>query len=105
MSLNLNPLRRRKRPGEIPLGRLAIAVQIVGALIFLGYTLTKKEITLPFSDSRYEVQVIFPDAKGLDPADGPAAAVAGSPLGKVTDVRYEDGRAVATLDLDPDVRG
>jgi phospholipid/cholesterol/gamma-HCH transport system substrate-binding protein len=97
--------RPKHRPGEVPLGRIAIAVQIAGALLFLGYTLAKKDISLPFSADRYEVEVIFPDAKGLDPADGPSAAVAGSPLGKVTKVRYEDGRAVATLDLDSDVKG
>ncbi|MFN2611802.1 MAG: MlaD family protein [Solirubrobacterales bacterium] len=91
--------------GRIPLGRLAIAVQIVGAMIFLGYTLVKKDIHLPFTASRYQVQVIFPDAQGLDPKDGPSAAVAGSPVGKVTDVRYENGRALVTLELDPEVRG
>lgn len=90
---------------KVPLGRLAIAAQIAGALLFLGYTLAKKDIQLPFADSPYEVEVIFPDAKGLDPADGPSAAVAGSPLGKVSEVRYENGRAVATLELDSDVEG
>jgi phospholipid/cholesterol/gamma-HCH transport system substrate-binding protein len=95
----------RLKVGRVPWGRTAIVAQIIGALIFLGYTLAKKEVKLPFSPAGYEVEIIFPDAKGLDPNDGPAAAVAGSPVGKVTDVRYSDGRAVATVELDSDVKG
>jgi virulence factor Mce-like protein len=95
----------RLKAGRVPWGRTAIVAQIIGALIFLGYTLAKKDVKLPFSPAGYEVEIIFPDAKGLDPADGPAAAVAGSPVGKVTDVHYADGRAVATVELDSDVKG
>lgn len=99
----LNP---KRTAGRVPLGRLAIAVQVIAALIFAGYTLSKKSVRLPWvSGDRYVVQVIFPDAKGLDPADNPAAAVAGTPEGQVTSVRYESGRAIATLSLDPSVRG
>jgi phospholipid/cholesterol/gamma-HCH transport system substrate-binding protein len=95
----------RLKVGRVPLGRTAIVAQIIGAMIFLGYTLAKKDVKLPFSPAGYEVEIIFPDAKGLDPSDGPAAAVAGSPVGKVTDVRYADGRAVATVELDSNVKG
>ena len=98
----INP---KRTAGRIPLGRTAIAIQIVGAAIFLGYTLAKKDIRLPFSAEPYTVEVRFPDAKGLDASDEPSAAVAGSPVGRVSDVRYENGFAVATLDLDSDVRG
>ena len=95
----------RLKAGRVPWGRTAIVAQIIGAAIFVGYTLAKKNIDLPFSSSKYEVEVIFPDAKGLDPADGPSAAVAGSPVGKVTKVEYVDGRARVTLELDSDVKG
>ncbi len=92
--------------GRIPLGRTAIIVQVIAAAIFVGYTLHKKEIGVPFlSSSKYEVQVEFPDAKGLDPADSPAAAVAGTPEGQVSDVSYVGGRALVTLSLDSSVRG
>jgi len=98
----INP---KRTAGRIPLGRTAIAIQIVGAAIFLGYTLAKKDIRVPFSSEPYTVEVRFPDAKGLDAADEPSAAVAGSPVGRVTDVRYESGFAVATLELDAEIRG
>jgi phospholipid/cholesterol/gamma-HCH transport system substrate-binding protein len=99
----LNPSRTA---GRIALGRFTILVQILAAAIFIGYTLHKKSIGLPFaSPSKYEVQVIFPDAKGLDTADSPAAAVAGTPVGQVTDVQYESGHARVTLSFDSDVQG
>ena len=93
------------KAGRVPLGRLAIAVQLIVALAFVGYTLSKKSIRLPFSAEPYTVQVIFPDAKGLDRLDEPAVAVAGTPIGRVDHVDYQDGRAIATLTLEPDLRG
>lgn len=91
--------------GQVPLGRLTIALQVVAALAFLGYTLTKKSIRLPGSSAPYEVEVEFVDAKGLDRVDEPGAAVAGAIVGRVTGTRYEGGRAIATLTMEPDVRG
>jgi virulence factor Mce-like protein len=91
---------------HVPLGRLAIAVQAFAALVFVGYTLAKKDIYIPLLSSKpYEVDVVFPDAKGLDPSDEPPAAVAGSPKGRVKAVRYEHGRAIVTLRLEPEMRG
>jgi virulence factor Mce-like protein len=91
--------------GRIAWGRVAIAVQLIVAVIFVGYTLTKKSIRLPVSSDPYQVQVEFADAQGLDRLDEPAAAVAGTPLGSVTDVEYVGGRAVATLTFKDEVRG
>ncbi len=90
---------------QVPLGRILIALQLLAALGFLAYTLDKKGILLPFSESPYEIEVELTDAKGLDRVDEPGAAVAGAVLGRVSDVRYEDGRALATLTLDADIRG
>jgi phospholipid/cholesterol/gamma-HCH transport system substrate-binding protein len=91
--------------GRIELGRFAIVIALITAVIFVGYTMTKKSIRLPFSQDPYTIEVVFSEAKGLDALDEPAAAVAGTPLGRVTDVRLEDGRAVATLVFDPEVEG
>jgi phospholipid/cholesterol/gamma-HCH transport system substrate-binding protein len=91
--------------GRVPLGRTVIVLELIAALIFLGYTLTKKEIRLPGSAKPYQVQVEFLDAQGLDRVDEPGAAVAGAVLGRVTETHYEAGRAVATVTLDPQVRG
>ncbi len=94
------------KAGRIPYARTVLVLQIIGALIFVGYTLTKKQIQVPFlSPEPYYVEVVLPNAQGLDPSKEPAAGVAGASAGKVSDVRYEDGQAIATLRLDPDMEG
>ncbi len=98
----INPSRTA---GRVPLGRFTIVTAGLAALIFVGYTMTKKSLPLPWSPAAYEVEVVFPDARGLDRVDEPGAAVAGTPFGRVTEVTYENGRAVATLTLDAEVRG
>lgn len=95
----------QRTAGRVPLGRLVIGLQAVAALIFVAYTLDKKSIGLPGSADPYEIEVAFRDSQGLDQLDEPGAAVAGMPLGRVTDVRYADGRSIVTLRLDPEVRG
>lgn len=98
----INPSRTA---GQLPWGRIAIVTQLSLALVFVGYTLTKKSIRLPFSTPAYKIEVELGDAQGLDRVDEPAAGVAGTLLGRVTNVHYENGIAVATLTFEPDVRG
>jgi phospholipid/cholesterol/gamma-HCH transport system substrate-binding protein len=95
----------QRKVGRVPLGRTVIILELIAALIFLGYTLTKKEIRLPGTATPYQVRVEFQDAQGLDRQDEPGAAVAGAVLGRVTETHYEAGRAVATVTLDPQARG
>ena len=57
----LNPSRTA---GRVALGRFTILVQVVAVLIFVGYTLHKKSIALPFvSSGKYVVRVWHPDMK------------------------------------------
>lgn len=93
------------KAGRIPYGRTTFLLMLIGAVVFVGYTLAKKEIRLPFSPDPYYVEVVLPDAAGLDPSKEPAAGVAGASAGRVTEVRYEDGQAIATLRLDPELEG
>ena len=99
----LNP---RLKAGAIPYGRIVVVTQVLLALVFLGYTLSKKSIRVPIVSSEpYQIHVLFEDAQGLDRLDEPAAAVAGTPLGIVTDVDYEDGKALVTMTMEDSVRG
>lgn len=94
------------KAGRVPFTRTVVLMLFTGAMIFVGYTLTKKEIQIPIISSEpYYVDVILPNAQGLDPAKEPAAGVAGAAAGKVSDVRYVDGQAIATLRLDGDLEG
>ncbi len=92
--------------GRIPYARTALLIQLAAALLFVGYTLTKKDTLLPFSEEPYEVQVMLDDAQGLNPAKEPAAGVAGVNNGKVTEaVVAPNGQALVTLRFDPSMRG
>ncbi len=98
--------RRHSRlgPRSIPYGRLVIALQAILALAFLVYLLRGDHVTVPLIDSTYELQAAFDDAAGLDGTNSNPVTIAGVRVGKVIGMRYEDGRAVATLRLDSAVR-
>jgi virulence factor Mce-like protein len=96
----------RLKVGRIPYARTTLVIQLIAALVFLGYTLTKKDTQLPFSDDPYEVQVLLDDAQGLNPTKEPAAGVAGVNNGKVTATEVADnGQALVTLSFNSDIQG
>ena len=98
--------RRAKRGRRVPFGRATLALQLIAALTFLGYTASKKDVQLPFvSKKPFEIYVVLPDAEGLQPKKGPAVGVAGAPAGRITKVRLDHGRARVTLRLDPEFKG
>jgi phospholipid/cholesterol/gamma-HCH transport system substrate-binding protein len=82
-----------------------IAIQLAVALAFLGYLLWSEGVRPPLIDQGFTVKVEFADAAGLSSDSHAQATVAGVPEGKVEDVHYENGLAVATLRLDGDAEG
>jgi virulence factor Mce-like protein len=93
------------KAGRIPYTRTLFLMLSAAALVFIGYTLIKKQIRVPFAPEPYLVDVVLPDAAGLDPSKEPTAGVAGSSAGRVVKVVEENGQAIVTLRLDPDLRG
>jgi phospholipid/cholesterol/gamma-HCH transport system substrate-binding protein len=86
--------------------RLLIALQAALAIGVLAYLLSHEYIQLPlFGPSHYELRAAFTDAAGLSGANHSPVTVAGVPVGRVTSVSYQDGRAVATLQLPESVKG
>jgi phospholipid/cholesterol/gamma-HCH transport system substrate-binding protein len=83
-------------------GLLVIGVQLALAVGFLGYLLWSEGVRPPLIDRGFTIKVEFADAAGLSSDSHAQATVAGVPEGQVTDVRYENGLAVATLRLDGD---
>ena len=85
-----------KRAGRIPLGRTALVVQALAALGFLGFLLQSQGYLAPRT---YEYEIAFSSALALkDDAEHPVT-VRGLDVGKVEAVRYEDGRAIASIAL------
>lgn len=91
--------------GRIPFGRTVLILELIAALTFLTYTLIKKDFLIPFVSDPYIVDVIVPDAQGLNAAKEPAAGVAGVPSGKVMSVNVEQGLAHVKVRLGSDLRG
>jgi virulence factor Mce-like protein len=93
------------KAGRIPFTRTMVVMQVFAALVFIYYTLIKKDVHLPLSKAPYYVEVVLPDAKGLNPQKEPAVGVAGVPVGKVVAARIVHGQAVIRMRLDHDLRG
>ena len=78
-------LRMRAKAGRCRSAASIVALQLIAALTFLGYTAAKKDVRVPLiSDAPFELDVVLPDAKGLLPVKEPAVGVAGAPAGRVT---------------------
>ena len=74
------------------LGRLALIVQVIAALAFVG-------------SGSWSIQAAFSDADGIHTGERIPVLVAGVPEGIVSQVRLQDGAAVATLQLADSVQG
>lgn len=87
------------------MARPALIALLIAAITAVGYTLRKLDVSLPFTAQHYTVKVEFETAAGLDGDDNPLATVAGTKQGRVVDVELVDGKAIATLELEPHVDG
>ncbi|MHB8691035.1 MAG: MlaD family protein [Solirubrobacteraceae bacterium] len=99
--------RTRRTLARVPVLRLIlIGLQIVGALALIALIIKEEGLPIPFlSGSRYIVTADFVNADGLDASKKPPVMVAGVTLGTVSNVSYQHGLAVATLNLSDSARG
>lgn len=97
--------RRTSRLGVrgIPFGRTTIVVQALAALAFVVYLFASDNVSAPLIHQSYVLKASFDDAGGLN--SGREVTIAGVRVGKVSGVRYTDGRAVADLELDDAAEG
>ncbi|MHB8657648.1 MAG: MlaD family protein [Solirubrobacteraceae bacterium] len=96
--------RRRRHYRHVRFGRVAILVQALGAIAFLGYLLSHEALQLPLLSHNYTVRAAFLDAGGLNGSYHSPVLVAGVPEGRVQAVTYQHGLAVATLELPDSVK-
>lgn len=83
----------------VPAGRVTILIQAALAIGFVAFLMIGDGMRAPWAKT-YEVEAAFDDATGLNAADEPRVSVAGVEVGKVSEVRYEDGKAVVTLAIE-----
>jgi virulence factor Mce-like protein len=89
-----------------PLGRVAIAVQLVGALLFVAGLLASEGVRLPFTGGGdWTLQAAFSDVGGIHGGERTPVLVAGVPAGVVTAVRVDHGLALVTMRMNGSARG
>jgi phospholipid/cholesterol/gamma-HCH transport system substrate-binding protein len=97
-------LRRGRRSfNEVPLGRLAIAAVVVGAVLYGGWILHRMGFSV--ISSGYTLSAEFSDAGGLGVSTRNPVVINGVPEGRLTAIHYRNGLAVATLSMTAQSRG
>ncbi|WP_320669176.1 MlaD family protein [Patulibacter defluvii] len=76
-----------------------IALMVVLAAVGGGYILVQQRLPLPWDDV-YAIEVELPSAQALTPGQGQLVLVSGVPVGEISDVRLDDGRAVVTMRIE-----
>jgi phospholipid/cholesterol/gamma-HCH transport system substrate-binding protein len=89
------------------LGRPALVVQAVAAVVFVALLLSAEGVRLPFTGAGdWTIRAAFADAGGIHSGERTPVLVSGVPVGEVTDVRVGDGGlALVTIRLDASTRG
>jgi len=68
-----------------------------------GYILANQRLRFPFVEEKaFKVKVELPDAQAVIPGQGQTVRVAGVRIGDIGNVELKDGKAVVTLEIDPE---
>lgn len=89
----------RKHLGDF----VAIVVLMAIALGVGGYILANQRLRFPvIEEDPYSIKAEFSDAQAVIPGQGQTIRVAGVRVGDIGDVELVDGRAIVSMDLDPE---
>jgi phospholipid/cholesterol/gamma-HCH transport system substrate-binding protein len=75
---------------------LALVAALVG-----GYILSNQRLRFPWEGKPFELQAAFSTAQAVTPGQGQTVRVSGVRVGDITKVGLKGGRAVVTMQLDP----
>jgi phospholipid/cholesterol/gamma-HCH transport system substrate-binding protein len=90
----------RKHLGDF----VALLVLFLIAIGISGYIIANQDARprIPFIEAKgFKLKAEFSDAQAVTPGQGQSVRVAGVQVGKITEVKLQNGVAVVTLDLDP----
>lgn len=80
---------------------LAVLGLVVLALGIATYILSQQRLRFPFvGDDPKRIEVELSDAQAVQPGQGQTVRVAGVEVGRIGDVRLEEGRAVVSLEIE-----
>jgi phospholipid/cholesterol/gamma-HCH transport system substrate-binding protein len=70
-----------------------------------GYVLAHQRLRFPWEPAPFRLSAEFATAQAVTPGQGQTVRVSGVRVGDITKVDLKDGRAVVTMDLDPQFKG
>ena len=89
----------RKRAGDFA----AVIVLFVIAVGVGGYILANQRVRFPFIEEKpFELKAAFSTAQAVTPGQGQTVRMAGVRIGDISKVKLDNGRAIVTMDLDPE---
>jgi phospholipid/cholesterol/gamma-HCH transport system substrate-binding protein len=89
----------RKRLGDFT----AIVVLVVIATAVAGYVLHNERLRFPFiQEAPFKLKAELQTAQAVTPGQGQTVRVAGVRIGDLAKVDLKNGRAIVTLDIDPE---
>jgi phospholipid/cholesterol/gamma-HCH transport system substrate-binding protein len=83
---------------------VALLVLFLIAIGISGYIIANQDARprIPFVEAKgFKLKAAFSDAQAVTPGQGQSVRVAGVQVGKITEVKLENGVAIVTMDLDP----
>jgi phospholipid/cholesterol/gamma-HCH transport system substrate-binding protein len=81
-----------------------VALAVVAAGV-AGYVLGHQRLRFPWEGATFRIKAEFATAQAVTPGQGQTVRVSGVRVGDITGVDLKDGRAVVTMDLDPQYKG
>ena len=89
----------RKRAGDFA----AVMVLFLVAVGVGGYILANQRLRFPFIEEKpFQLQAAFSTAQAVTPGQGQTIRMAGVRIGDISKVKLDNGRAIVTMDLDPE---
>jgi phospholipid/cholesterol/gamma-HCH transport system substrate-binding protein len=83
---------------------LALAGMVLAAAAISAHVLDQQRLRWPWEDVM-RIEAEFSTAQSVTPGQGQTVNIAGVKVGDIGEVRLEDGRAVVTMELEPDKAG
>ncbi len=81
-------------------------VAVLGLMVIAagvgGYILSKQRLRFPWEGQVFQLKAEFSTAQAVTPGQGQTVRVSGVRVGDISKVELEDGRAVVTMDLEPE---
>jgi phospholipid/cholesterol/gamma-HCH transport system substrate-binding protein len=74
------------------------------AAVVAGYILSHQRLRFPWEGRPFQLQAAFSTAQAVTPGQGQTVRVSGVRVGDISGVKLKDGRAVVTMDLDPEYK-